>query len=174
MDMRRFGYLGLAIFVVALLLAGCTVTTAQPQAIPPAATATAPAPTPTVATASLAFSALEPYWSKWAERKIQGTTEVYCQRTDKGVTSGIHVEPGQSFAFDAYGYFIPPTVDGGLITFRTDDCTYTWVNGIQVQASNFLTLQVSTDRGLIYKGGSGTVVLKSGDRLTFGSPPGTK
>jgi hypothetical protein len=120
-------------------------------------------------TLALPFSALEPYWSEWVKTSASGPYEVYCESSGNSVEYGVHFEAGQGMSFDSWGNPVPPTNDGGLITFRTDNCTYEWVNGIKVQASTRLTLRVSKDTGLVYQEGSGKIVLPNGDTLVFGS-----
>jgi hypothetical protein len=154
----------LLLTMVLVLTTGCLIAPASP---------TKPATTPTVKPeTALQFSALEPFWSEWVKRNVTGSLEVYCQSSGGNIVTGVHVEQGQSMSFDASGNLIPPTSDGALLTFRTENgCTYGWVNGIQIQANDSLTLRVSKDVGLIYESGSGKVTLPTGETLDFGTAP---
>ncbi len=149
--------------VLLLLATGCRLASApdlltgtEQILVPPSE------PTPVVP-----FSALEPYWSDWVGRSVPGPYTVYCKTSGDIIEYGVHFEQGQSMSFDSWGNAVPPTIEGGLITFQTDQCTYPWVNDIRISADVSLTLRISLDKGLVYQEGSGTVVLPNGDTLVF-------
>lgn len=156
--MKKFALLSILVLVLA---AACRFASA-PAASPTATLTPEPAP-------AVPFSALEPYWSDWVKRGVSSPYEVYCKSSGNTVEYGVHIEAGQAMSFDSWGNPVPPTTDGGLITFRTEGCTYEWINGIKIDANTHLTLKVSLDAGLVYQEGSGKVTLPSGETLVFGS-----
>jgi len=109
---------------------------------------------------------LQPYWAEWRDRTVSGNLTVYCKGGAEHVDYGVNFGEGQRVSFDSRGLITPPTATGATITFRTEDCTYNWVNGIKIKAHEGpIVFRSVGDSGYAHASGAGMCTLPDGTEI---------
>lgn len=66
------------------------------------------------------------------------------------------------------GEVYPPTKDGAIISFKTEQCVYKWINDITFETQgNEVYFAVIDNVGLVHLSGHGSCTLNDGTKKTF-------